>query len=609
MIPIRSRTSSAKTKAVPKTPLLQRAASPQSKNWNFHGSFQRAKSTPRRTTSPATNSREKVGFKANPGKKGEMEIKASEDRIKNYQKEIAKVEKSTALEYERLKKEMQEMQNQIRESQNEGLQREIETLQRQRDQLKEEISQRNRNRNEVADITSEFEDLEAQLIKLQNDKIAYEEEIIRIMAINDVLLENMQESPKYASYMENARLRNEKRNLTEKLLRVSEDVCQQRNFRAKTSVQFLNNQKESNNNNELPNAMDLKRALQENQEAENQRQDLLNKIAKAKEQRNKELYEAFKNEAIQAYADIDASKNELAQLEQREKQLMAELAQLQASAKVDIPIQELQATKAQYRQAREEYINTQQEYHKNLVWELQLRIENETNQLRQNATNKINEMKAQQSKLKEHFLSLQNEYNKALVRDDDFVQINNSSLPIDEVRNEIDRVQNSFGQIGEEIQRAASEEAKKELELADQEFIEMQEISADINKWISDLHLSSLQSQSREEALRSQIDVLNRRTKHPNLNYEQEMSAILEKAQNESQKLNIQLDDSKRRLRELDVMLGAPDNDDVSLEQRFQSIQDRIAALLDDSDDTAMKLDRVEKDLREELAKLKKANK
>ncbi|OHT13333.1 hypothetical protein TRFO_16536 [Tritrichomonas foetus] len=598
-----TRTSSTKTRPVPKSPITKRAASPQTKLKSSQAadrSAQRAKSTPK----SALVSSAKTRNSSNLAKKNEIEIRASEDRIRNYQKELAKVEKNSQQECERLKREIQEMQSKINSgAQIEQMQKEIASLQKQRDELKEEIAERNRNQSEIADITNEYENLENQLETLQNDKLHFEEEITRIMAINDVLLEHMKSSPKYAAYKENARLRNEKRTLTEKLQRYSEDICQQRSFRAKSSIQFVDN--------EIPTTQALQKALQENEAAENQRQDLLNKISQLKDQRQKELFEAFKHEANQAYLDYDASKNEVLQLEQREKQLKNELSHLMStSSKSDISLQELQATKTQYRQAREEYINAQQDYHKNLVWELQLRIENETNKIRQEAAAKINKMKSDQEKLKEKFLNLQEAYNKSLSNDEDFVAIGNSLSPIEEVRDEIDKIQMQFGQLGFEIQKVSSEEAKKEIELADQEFREMQEISGEINKWISDLHLSSIQSQSREEALRSQIDVLNRRLKHPSLNYEHEMNNLLERAQNDAQNLNSQLADSKQRLKELDVMLGAPDNDDVSLEQRFQSIQERISALLDDTDDSPMKLDRIEQDLKDELAKLKaKSNK
>lgn len=590
--------NSTRARPVPKSPITRRAKSPPTKQQLKEQNAPRSRSTPKQGFSSPTKTKQA----SSSSKKSESELKASEERIKNYQKEILKIEKNSSLEYEQLKKEIEEMQSLLNSGvQLDTVQKEITSLQQQRDELKEEIAERNRNQSELADITNEYNTLEEQLETLQTDKIHFEEEMTRIMAINDVLLEHMKNSPKYSAYKENARLRNEKRALTEKLQRCSEDICQQRSFRAKTSANFINE--------EVPSTQSLKKALQENEANEIQRQDLLNKIAQIKEQRQRELFDAFRNEAEQAYAELESSKNEISQLEQKEKQLQSELSHLQSTSKTDISIQDLQTTKAQYRQAREDYINAQQEYHKNLVWELQLRIENETNQLRQKAAAQINGMKAEQEKLKESFLSLQNAYNKAFTDNEDTVVINGSEMPIEEAQNEIDRIQKLFGHKIEEIQKVSSDEAKKELELADQEFREMQEISADINKWISDLHLSSLQSQSREEALRSQIDILNRRLKHPSLNYEHEMAALLERAQGDSQKLNDQLADSKRRLRELDVMLGAPDNDDVSLEQRFQSIQERIAALLDDSDDSPMKLDRIEKDLRDQLAQLKSKKK
>lgn len=595
---IGNKSTSTRSRPVPKSPITRRARSPPTKQQLKEQNVPRSKSTPKQGFSSPQKSKQITSS----SKKSESELKASEERIKNYQKEIIKIEKNSTIECERLKREIQEMQSLLNSGIQLGnVQKEIASLQKQRDELKEEIAEQNRNQSEITDITNEYNDLEEQLELLQTDKLHFEEEMIRIMAINDVLLEHMKNSPKYSAYKENARLRNEKRILTEKLQRCSEDICQQRSFRAKTSATFVND--------EIPSSQALKKALQETETNENQRQELLNKIAKIKEQRQKELFDAFRNEAEQAYAEFETSKSEISQLEQKEKQLKNELSNLQSTSKTDVSVQELQATKAQYRQAREDYINAQQEYHKNLVWELQLRIENETNQLRQKASTQINGMKAEQSKLKESFLALQNAYNKAFTDNEDFVKLNGSEIPIDDAQNEIDKIQNLFGHINEDIQKVSSEEAKKELELADQEFREMQEISADINKWISDLHLSSLQSQAREEALRSQIDILNRRLRHPSLNYEHEMSLLLERAQGDSQKLNDQLADSKRRLRELDVMLGAPDNDDVSLEQRFQSIQERIAALLDDYDDSPMKLDRIEQDLREELSKLKSKKK
>lgn len=591
-----SKPQSTRARPVPKTPLSKRATSPPTKQ-KIKEPTPRSRSTPKQAYSPPPKTKPNVN-----SKKIEYEHKTPESKINHYQKELNKIEKKSAIEGEQLKREIEEMQSLIDNGmQPESVQKEISLLQKQRDDLKRQIAERNRNQNEMADITKEYNDLEAQLDSLRNVKLKSEEEMTRIMAVNDVLLEHMKNSPKYASFKENAKLRIEKRRLTEKLLQCSEDICQQRGFRAKSSL--------IDSTGEVPTQESLKQAILENEKSESLRLDLLTKISQIKIQREKELFEAFRREASDAFSQYESSKNEIVQLEQKEELLQNELSHLQSTSRSDISFDEIKAIKNQYRQAREEYINVQQEYHKNLVWELQLRIENETNQLRQNAANQINEMKNEQSKLRETFLSLQDAYNVALANDDDTITVNGSVMSIEKAQNEIDRIQKEFGNITEQIEQISSEEAKKEIDLTDQEYHEMQDISSTINKWISDLHLSTLQSQSKEEALRSQIDILNRKSKNQSINYEHEMSLILEKAQKESQRLNEQLADSKRRLRELDVMLGAPDTDDVSLEQRFQSIQERIAALLDDSDDSSMKLDRLEEDLKAELERLKATKK
>ena len=159
-----------------------------------------------------------------------------------------------------------------------------------------------------------------------------------------------------------------------------------------------------------------------------------------------------------------------------------------------------------------------------------------------------------------------------------------------------------FSGLDAEIQKNRASEAQAELEIEEKEFEGMQDCNEDIMKWISDQHLACLASQARYEALEKQITVLKEN------GGDKGMQELIAAETEESNHLNAVLVDSSNRLRALDVMMGGEDSDDVALDARFQSIQERIATILE-SDEPVSKLNAREQELRERLMRLKRNRK
>jgi hypothetical protein len=163
---------------------------------------------------------------------------------------------------------------------------------------------------------------------------------------------------------------------------------------------------------------------------------------------------------------------------------------------------------------------------------------------------------------------------------------------------EVARLQESFGQISDEIETVASEGARNERVLLEKEMDEIGSIQTEVKKFTSDTQLKALSAQARFEAFEKQIAILKRNGTARDM-----AEAIAEEARERDQ-MDGKMQDALRKLREIDRMLGG-DDADLHLDARFQSIQERIAAVLEDVDSATLRAR--EQELKARLHELKVA--
>jgi hypothetical protein len=303
--------------------------------------------------------------------------------------------------------------------------------------------------------------------------------------------------------------------------------------------------------------------------------------------RSERVYEATEQETRAKLSECDELENEIRKLTERKAQLKEELDRLSLPPPGELSTERLiEVARSDLRDARAEFDRQQLELFENRIVELQLRVENQTMELRRDQLRRINQAKQAQNEIRERFLPLQEQYNHAMCQDHEFAETD-----------ELERLQASYGEICDQIESIASEGARAERRLLESEMEEIQVIHAEIKKFTSDTQLKTLASRARFEALERQISILKQNGSARDMN-----EAIAEEA-HRREEMNAVMQESLRKLRELDQMLGN-DDADLLLDARFRSIQERIAAILEDVDPATLK--KREQDLRARLHELRR---
>ena len=455
----------------------------------------------------------------------------------------------------------------------------IQQLIVQRDKLKSELEDRQSHSSAESENLEEYEFLRKRLESLTATTDHLEDEITKAMAINSILIERMGDAPRVNAYRENSRLRNEKRRILNESLKISCDLLAERAYSLK-QMSF------SEVGGDLQQLKDERgKAIQKKEETEA-------KLEKIISERHKKLFDAIRVAALDSFAEYDQARSELERLTEREKELKMERKRLRkATSEEAMSEYMIEDAKNELRNCQSDLLRIQYDIYNTRAYEVQLKYENEVMRARRAANGKIDVMKAKRDKLKARFLELQLAYNEKLTRGKD----------IDRPPG-MDQVETEFATLDSDIQKCISEEAHAELGIEEREFEEMQGCNEDIMKWISDQHLACLASQARYEALERQITVLQ------NNGGDRGMQDLIAAETEENEHLNAVLVDSNNRLRALDVMMGGEDSDEIALDARFQSIQERIATILQ-SDEPVSKLNAKEQELRETLNRLKRNRK
>jgi hypothetical protein len=408
-----------------------------------------------------------------------------------------------------------------------------------------------------AGILEEFNQQKRELEEILRERTDLEDRLTRATAVNSVLLERMADSSRAAAYLENARLRREKRELMDALYAYSSDILVMENF-APASIQPL--------------------------------VQLGAELRGARRARSERLFDLVRAQTLARLSESDSVESELQDLTERKSQLKKELEKLALPQPGEMSSERLiEDAKRELRDVRAESLHLQLELFETRVIGLQMRIESETMQLRRTQLERINRLKQTQNELKEKFLPLQEEWNQAMCRNGEFEQIE-----------ELERLQASFGQTCDQIESIASDGARAERDLLTREMDEIQGIHAEIKKFTSDTQLRTLASQARFEALERQISILKQSGSTRDMN-----EAIAEEARQRDQ-LNAVMQESLRKLKELDQLLGNDDTD-LPLDARFQSIQERIAVILEEVDPPT--LTAREQKLKSRLNQLRRAHK
>jgi hypothetical protein len=286
----------------------------------------------------------------------------------------------------------------------------------------------------------------------------------------------------------------------------------------------------------------------------------------ARRQRSLRIAESARGQAVAKLSEIERFKAEIPGLVERQAQLKKELE----SSWDD---RSLEDCKVGLMDVHAKSVRLQQELHESVLAELQLRFENEVIRLRRDAAARISRIRASQEEVRTKFRALQDEWNLAQKNEEEFAGTE-----------ELGRLDTLFGELAAEIETVAGEEARDEGHVMKREMEEIHGVGIGVKKWAADLHTMALAARARCLALENQGQK----------NEEMKQRDVATAA----------LDGLLKRLGELDSMLGGRSGN-VSLEERFQSIHERVVVVLAEQE-TLSGLSVKERTLRERPNRLRR---
>ena len=457
----------------------------------------------------------------------------------------------------KLEQEIKEMEAKLKNETE--LHEQITQLKEQRDKLKSELEEKQNHSSAERENLEEYEFLRKRLTALRDTNDHLEDEVTKAMAINSILIERLgrilKESLKCSCDL-----------LVERVSSLKPGEC----------VEVVG---------------DLKSLREERARMEERRREVEKRFDEIWKSRDEKLFNGIRVAALDSFVVYDQGRSELEELVARERELKQESKRLRNASEEAMSEYMIQDAKNELRNCQSDLLKVQYDIFNSRVYEVQLKFENEVMRIRREAAAKIKALKAKQEVSRGKYLGLLKVYNETL----------SHGKGIEEPKG-MAELEAEFSGLDAEIQKNRASEAQAELEIEEKEFEGMQDCNEDIMKWISDQHLACLASQARYEALEKQITVLKEN------GGDKGMQELIAAETEESNHLNAVLVDSSNRLRALDVMMGGEDSDDVALDARFQSIQERIATILE-SDEPVSKLNAREQELRERLMRLKRNRK
>jgi hypothetical protein len=237
---------------------------------------------------------------------------------------------------------------------------------------------------------------------------------------------------------------------------------------------------------------------------------------------------------------------------------------------------------------RGEPLRLEHEIHENRSREIQLRYENEAMRLRRTCQSELKRQDSSQHSIRALFGAAQEEWNTAFIRGRNVPDLS-----------KLADLEQQFEAVAQKVDQLVSSEAEAETELVDAESEEIQRFTEELEKWISDEKLNWLVLQARNEAIQQQIAILKQNGNQADL------QDALQRETAEGAALTGMLEDATAKFRQLDVMMGGEDDDEVAPQSRFESIQERIDVVLEE-DQSQTSLNAAERELKEQLNRLRK---
>jgi hypothetical protein len=351
-------------------------------------------------------------------------------------------------------------------------------------------------------------------------------------------------------------LRKKKLELLEEWLQYSEDVVLLTNFRrevGRPQKRILDGRKSY-------------------RAAEKQRYDARTRLTSEKSDRHQRIIDSITATFSQ---DVDDIEREIAELRLRERELDSQRKGQPEGGFIDASLE--------LRDLQCEILKLEQQIMSGRIDELEQRYENEAFGLRAKAVAQMERLNSDQGEIRDRFLRVQLHWNDAMCR--------NGQTYIDP---EFTELEQRFAEVSDQIETIIADEADLESEMIKREAAEMQQLEADIRRELSDQDLNAIASEARLEALKKELGIDESDYPSTDLDYQTEEVA----------RLNAALASAGTGLKAIDVLLHGENSDDVSLDERFESIRERIHVCLE-PDRSNLELNKLERQLREKVQRLR----
>jgi hypothetical protein len=426
-----------------------------------------------------------------------------------------------------------------------------------RSDLQAEIRELQRTQKRNPRLT-EYIQIQTRLSDLISDGDRLEDELAQSLALNSILVERISSRDRVKAYRDNQNLRNKKLELFQEIHQYSEETAFLANFRRDTS----------RTQSEIPDARKSYRA------ADKQRLEIRSKLGNAKAERHRIMINHITSLFSETADDIE---REISELRQRE----AELDSPRWSRGDGSDGGFLDAS-LELREFQCEILKLEQQLGAARMEEMELRYENEALELRQNTVPQIDRLKSDQIGIRDRFLRVQLHWNDSMCQHEHIFE-----------NEELGELEERFSELSDQVESIIAEEAEAERELLDREYDETQHLDAEIRKMIADQDVAVLASQARLEALKLELGV------------DEDLEFDVDNAAEEVAQLNAAQASAEDGVQSLNVMLRGELGDELSRDEKFESIRDRIRVCLQ-PDRPLTELNRLERQLRERIQRLRR---
>lgn len=132
----------------------------------------------------------------------------------------------------------------------------------------------------------------------------------------------------------------------------------------------------------------------------------------------------------------------------------------------------------------------------------------------------------------------------------------------------------------EKLRQDAAEESRKEIEIMEKEIHALEQHNQDVTQWVDEMRADACEYKAKSAAFQKQISILNSKIKNNKVDVDAALQEEIEKVSSENQKLRMEYDNAMWQLKELDVLMGGEDDEDLTQEERFASIEEKMNAFV-----------------------------